>query len=52
MALSTADSSMDGLIIKVLIYIIQMLLSCFINPSQTGILMAQEAVFLVNSKRR
>jgi hypothetical protein len=51
MAFAAADFSMNGLIIKLLIYKKEMLLSFFINSSQTGILMAQEAVFLVNSKR-
>jgi hypothetical protein len=50
MAFAAAYFSMDGLVIKLLIYVIEMLLSLFINPAKTGILMAQEAVFLVNSQ--
>jgi hypothetical protein len=51
-AFATADFPMDGLIIKLLVYIKEMLLSYFINSSQTGVPMAQKTVFLINSKRR
>ena len=50
-AFATADFPVDGLIIKLLIYIKEMLLSFFINSSQAGILMAQKTVFLINGKR-
>jgi hypothetical protein len=50
-AFAAADFPMDGLIIKLLIYIKEMLLSFFINSSQAGILMAQKTVFLINGKR-
>ena len=50
-AFAAADFSMNGLIIKLLIYIKEMLLSFFINSSQAGILMAQKTVFLINGKR-
>ena len=50
-AFAAADFSMNGLIIKLLIYKKEMLLSFFINSSQAGILMAQKTVFLINGKR-
>ena len=49
MAFPAADFSVNGLFVQGFVDIIDVLLSGLINSSQSGILMTQEAVLLVNS---